>query len=185
KGSYQLLVYLLYGCGLRSSEALNLKIKDIDTNKNQLTVSNIKHFRVLSIPTKISSELNTHISFVTQMHTKDSRSKFFNKVDADESYLFPMKQLCNNSDGMLTRMSIISNTLNYNISTAATKANTPFKVTAQTFRHSYAVRLLQNQIDIRTVQKLLGHKHASSTLIYTHIAQNISQRKSLSPLDLE
>ncbi|MDC9727531.1 MAG: phage integrase N-terminal SAM-like domain-containing protein, partial [Candidatus Thioglobus sp.] len=69
KGSYQLLVYLLYGCGLRSSEALNLKIKDIDTNKNQLTVSNIKYFRVLSIPTKISSELNTQIDFVTQMHT--------------------------------------------------------------------------------------------------------------------
>ena len=96
-----------------------------------------------------------------------------------------MKQLCSNSEGRLIRLPIISNTLNYNIMAATNKANIPFKVTAQTFRHSYAVRLLQNQIDLKTVQKLLGHKNASSTLIYTHIAQNISQKKCLSPLDLE
>ncbi len=185
KGSYQLLVYLLYGCGLRSSEALNLKVKDIDQVNNRLTVSNQKYFRTLSIPTKISGELNNQIYFVSKMHAKDSKSKFFSKTDVNNSYLFPMKQLCNNQDGLLIRMSIISNTLNYNISAATKKTNITFKVTAQTFRHSYAARLLQNQIDIKTVQKLLGHKHASSTLIYTYIAQNISQRKSLSPLDLK
>jgi len=185
KGYYQLLVYLLYGCGLRSSEVLNLKVKDIDQVNNQLTVSNDKYFRVLPIPIKIHGQLKKQLAFVAEIHNKDITNKFFHGDQFENCYLFPMKQLCSNSEGRLIRLPIISNTLNYNIMAATNKANIPFKVTAQTFRHSYAVRLLQNQIDLKTVQKLLSHKNASSTLIYTHIAQNISQKKCLSPLDLE
>ena len=184
KGQYQLLVYLLYGCGLRSSEVLNLKIKDINFVTNQLTVSNLKYYRTLSIPTKITNSLKSQIEFIKGIHHKDKKNKFFKSTSEHHCYLFPMKQFCNDKDNKLIRSPIISNTLNYNITTAAKKAGITFKVTAQTFRHSFAVRLLQDQIDIKTVQKLLGHKHASSTLIYSYVTQKISRRKSLSPLDL-
>ncbi|MDC9715084.1 MAG: tyrosine-type recombinase/integrase [Gammaproteobacteria bacterium] len=183
KGSYQLIVYLLYGCGLRSNEVLNLKLGDIDLTNNQLTVSSHKHARVLSIPLRIINEIHNQISFVTEQYNKDTKSKFFQKNNTDALYLFPMKQLCNSMEGQLTRFPIISNTLNYNIIAAAKKVNIDFKVTAQTFRYSYALHLLQNQVDIKTLQKLLGHKHASSTIIYSRMAQQVSQNKSLSPLD--
>lgn len=185
KGHYQLLVYLLYGCGLRSSEVLNLKIKDIDFDTNRLTISNPEYLRSLAMPTKITNDLKNQIDFITSTYTKDIKSKFFNNTGKGNCYLFPMKQLSNDINGKLIRSPIISNTLNYNITTASKKAGINFKVTAQTFRHSYAVHLLQNQIDIKTVQKLLGHKHASSTLIYSYATQKISKDKALSPLDLE
>jgi len=185
KGAYQLLAHLLFGCGLRSSEVLALKIKDINLVKNQLTVSNPQYFRTLSIPSKITDKINSQIDFVKTLYINDSKSKFFQKIPIENIYLFPMKQLCNNDDGKLIRLPIIGNTLNYNITTATKKTSIAFKVTAQTFRYSYAVRLLQNQINIKTLQKLLGHQHASSTLVYAQIAQQISKHKPLSTLDLE
>nr|WP_281064677.1 tyrosine-type recombinase/integrase [Abyssogena phaseoliformis symbiont] len=95
-----------------------------------------------------------------------------------------MKQLCNNVDRLLIRLPIIRNTLNYNPSLAAKKAKITMKISTQTFRHSYAVHLLQNQIDLKTVQKLLSHKYIGSTLIYSHAAQKESSNKPLSPLDM-
>ncbi|SMN12779.1 Integron integrase IntIPac [Bathymodiolus heckerae thiotrophic gill symbiont] len=177
KDSYQLIVYLLYGCGLRSNEVLNLKLGDIDLTNNRLSVSNHKYARVLSIPLKITDEIRNQMSFVSEQYNKDSKSKFFQKNNTDALYLFPMKQLCNSAEGQLTRFPIISNTLNYNIIAAAKKINIDFKVTAQTFRYSYALHLLQNQVDIKTLQKLLGHKYARSTIIYSHIAQQVSQKQ--------
>ncbi|SMN02047.1 Integrase [uncultured Candidatus Thioglobus sp.] len=185
KGHYQLLVYLLYGCGLRSSEALNIQIKDLNLDDKQLHISDAKHQRVLPVPNKIISSLKYQIDFVSKIYDKDSQSKFFHNSGVENCYLFPMKQLCNNESGKLIRTQIISNTLNYNIITASKKAKIACKVTAQTFRHSYAVHLLQNQIDIKTVQKLLGHQYGSSTLIYAHAVQKISKNKVLSPLDME
>ncbi|WP_201340370.1 tyrosine-type recombinase/integrase [Isorropodon fossajaponicum symbiont] len=58
------------------------------------------------------------------------------------------------------------------------------KISTQTFRHSYAVHLLQNQVGLKTVQKLLGHEYIGSTLIYSHAAQKESSNKPLSPLDM-
>ena len=185
KGYYQLLTYLLYGCGLRSSEALNLKVKDIDFTTNQLTVSNSEHNRVLSIPSKITHHLENQIKFVEKIYHKDIKSKFFNNIGCSNCYLFPMGQLCNDINGKLIRPPIISNTLNYNITIATKKAGINLKVSTQTFRHSYAVHLLQNQISLKTVQKLLGHKYTSSTLIYSYIVQQNTKDKALSPLDLD
>ncbi|WP_201339809.1 hypothetical protein [Isorropodon fossajaponicum symbiont] len=111
----------MYGCGLRSSEALDLKIKSINFDTNQLTISNPKYFRVLSIPTKIISHLNCQIELVKKQFKKDVKSKYFHRIRQNKCYLFPMKQLCNNIDGLLIRLPIISNTLNYNLSLAAKK----------------------------------------------------------------
>jgi len=68
------------------------------------------------------------------------------------------------------------------IKVAVRKAGIDKRITAHSFRHSFATHLLQRNTDIRTIQALQGHKDVSSTMIYTHILQQGGQGV-LSPLD--
>ena len=86
--------------------------------------------------------------------------------------------------GKMIRFHILDKTFGRNIKVASYKAQIPKKVSAHTFRHSYATHLLQNGIDIRTIQELLGHKDISTTMIYTHIVRELNKSDLISPLDL-
>jgi site-specific recombinase XerD len=68
------------------------------------------------------------------------------------------------------------------ITTAVKKAGIDKHATVHTLRHSFATHLLMNGVNIREVQELLGHKNVETTMIYTHIIQNIT-KAPLSPLD--
>ena len=200
QGIYKLMLELLYGCGLRMSELLRLRIKDIDFGFDNVYIydSKSQKDRIVPLPLKIKNDLTIQIKNVQKIHDKDLAGGFgyVNLPNGLEKkypnankefkwqYIFPMKNISKDPRGStMIRFHILPSTFGRNIKTAVNKAKIPKKVSAHTFRHSYATHMLQSGIDIRTIQTLLGHKDISTTMIYTHIVRCLNQNNIKSPLD--
>jgi len=200
-GVYQLIVSLMYGCGFRMNEALSLRVKDIDFGFDKLYVWDGKSLkdRTVPLPQKLTKRLEVQVEDVTNLHKKDLADGFGTvympyaferkfhsaKKETKWQYLFPMKNISVDPRTKIQRRHHIHPaTLGRNIKVAATKANLNKRVTAHTFRHSYATHLLQSGIDLRSIQELLGHKSVETTMIYTHVVAEMNKAKIVSPLDL-
>ncbi len=197
-GTTHLIVSLLYGGGLRISEALRLRVKDVDFNTRQITVRDGKgeKDRVTMLPNLISEDLATHLRLVKLLHNEDL-SKGFGAVwlpyalsrkykNAEKEfhwqYVFPSTKISpHREDGKLRRHHTAESTVQAAVKKALRKLKIEKHASCHTFRHSFATHLLENHYDIRTVQELLGHKDVRTTQIYTHVMQNKIFVKS--PLD--
>lgn len=149
-----LLLELLYSSGIRISEALNIKIKDINIGD--------KSIRILGKGSKM------RIVYFGE-YTKEYLEEYLKVRNSSLEYLF-----LNKNNTLLTRRGaeyIISNL----VKTSLLKK----KVTPHTFRHSYATEMLNNGADIRSVQELLGHSSLSTTGIYTHVTNEVVRREYL------
>lgn len=149
-----LLLELLYSSGIRISEALNIKIKDINIGD--------KSIRILGKGSKM------RIVYFGE-YAKEYLEEYLKVRNSSLEYLF-----LNKNNTLLTRRGaeyIISNL----VKTSLLKK----KVTPHTFRHSYATEMLNNGADIRSVQELLGHSSLSTTGIYTHVTNEVVRREYL------
>jgi integron integrase len=200
-GIYNLIVSMMYGCGLRMNEALNLRIKDIDFGFDRVYIWDSKSLkdRTLPLPLKLKDRLKVQVAQVEELHQKDLEDGYgsvympyaFEKKYPNASFetkwqfLFPMRNVAVDPRTNVTRRHHLHPaTLGRNIKTAAKKAGLHKRVTSHTFRHSYATHLLQSGIDLRSIQELLGHKSVETTMIYTHVVAEINKSKIFSPLDL-
>ena len=185
-GDSQLMVKLLYGSGLRQSECLRLRVKDIDFEYNQIWVRNGKgkKDRTTVLPLSCKQKLKEQIKKVKLIHQKDLK-KGYGKVVLPKAlskkypqlnksfgwqYLFPStKRAKDRRSGLIQRYHKSSSYLHKAIKGALRQTGILKKVSSHTFRHSFATHLLQDGYDIRTVQELLGHKNLNTTMIYTHV----------------
>lgn len=181
---YDLVVKLLYGCGLRLHEAMNLRVRDFDFEERLITVfGKGQKFRKVILPQSLLPELQDHLERVKHLHDLDLQKGFDgvfmpdlvdlkHKNSARElgwQFFFPAKQLTPLADGATWRRYHLHEThVQRAVKAAATAAKIPRNATPHTFRHSFATHLLKAGYDIRTVQELLGHSDVRTTMIYTH-----------------
>lgn len=198
-GHYKLMFSLLYGCGLRKSELLRLRIKDIDFDSKNIFVFRGKggKDRVTMLPNGLVTQIKFQIEKVRDIHDKDlaegggktslpsslARKYPYAITDFKWQYLFPSTVRCKHPvDGYYCRHHLHWTTLSKTLRKAVNQSAINKHVTAHTFRHSFATELLKSGTDIRTVQELLGHADLKTTQIYTHV---IGQHSSgtTSPID--
>jgi integron integrase len=199
-GLPKLITSLLYGSGLRLSEALRLRVKDVDFEYHQLIIRDAKgeKDRTTLLPNSLIKNLKEQIDKRLILHNEDLKKGFGDTVlpyalaekyknaskEFGWQYLFPAERIIPDEKGYRIRHHFHESTVTKAIKTAIRKIGIEKPTaSAHTFRHSFATHLLQNNYDIRTVQELLGHKDVRVTMIYTHIIKNLGLGVK-SPLDL-
>ena len=153
-----LLLEILFDTGLRVSEAVNIKIKDIDFKNHSI--------RVLG---KGSKERIVYFGDYASNYLEEYLSLREGIKSSDDEYLF-----WNKNHQKLTRRGA-----EYLINNIAKKALLKQKITPHTLRHTFATEMLNNGCDIRSVQELLGHKSLSTTGIYTHVTNEVVREEYL------
>ncbi len=158
---HRLILGLLYGCGLRRHELLNIKLADVDLDRSQLHIREGKGRKDRYVP------LGEHL--VRGLRTY---------LQAEPPYLWLFNGKTNT--GQLQQFSETG--VQWVISQAVKRAGIQKRVSSHTLRHTYATHLLEMGIDIMTLKDLLGHVDIHTTLMYLHIAQ-LGRDKAFSPLD--
>ncbi len=154
----KLMLQFIYACGFRISELINLKVDDLDFNEmiGHVRKAKGKKDRIFNIPKFLAKKLEKQCK---------------KQQENNQEFLFtgPKGRLTDRNLQKIVRI-------------VAKKTGINKKVSPHTLRHSFATHLLENGVDIRKIQELLGHADLSTTQIYTHISTE-ELKKIPSPID--
>ena len=157
---HRLVISLLYGCGLRNFELCNLKITDLDLDRQQLHVRKGKYRKDRYVP-------------LCDLLVRGIRK--YLSSEAPVEYLFNGKSRTGEYTALTARG------VQWAVKEARSKSGIKKQVTPHSLRHSYATHLLEMGTDIVTLKELLGHEEIRTTLMYLHVAR-VGRNKPYSPL---
>lgn len=147
----RLILEILYGCGVRISELVNIKIKDIDfSNKTILVYGKGSKERIVSY--------GEYAKEILELYINDGRDRLLSGIKSE--YLI----VGNKKENLTTRR--IEQIIDKLIKQTSIKMN----ITPHMFRHTFATHLLDQGCDLLVVQELLGHASLATTEIYTHVS---------------
>lgn len=178
RGTKWLMASLLYGAGLRLTECLKLRVKDVDCEYRQIVVRDGKGAkdRVTMLPLSTLEPLRHQLAVAKALHDADVAAGY-GKVELPHAlarkyprapcewawqFVFPSHKLSTDPrSGVLRRHHLYENYLTRGVKQAARAARIDKPVSCHTLRHSFATHLLATGYDIRTVQEPLGHADVS------------------------
>ncbi|MDP2857805.1 MAG: integron integrase [Bacillota bacterium] len=200
-GRKYLVAALLYGTGMRVSEALSLRVKDVDFELARIVVREGKggKDRVVMLPATLASDLARQVRQVKDQHEQDrargggwaplpgalARKKPDEALTLAWQYLFPARK--STRDPVTKhpgRSPLHPSAVQRAVRAAVRRAGVLKPASCHTFRHSFATQMLRDGYDIRVVQELLGHRDVRTTMIYLHVADQAGPSVR-SPLDRE
>lgn len=199
-GQHRLVANLLYGAGLRLMEALRLRVQDVDFGLKLIIVRNGKggKDRRTMLPGAVVDELTEHLEQRRQQHDADvdaghgtvwlpdalARKYTSAATDWRWQWVFASGSLSTDPrSGEIHRHHLHRSLPQRAVTTAARAAGLTKRVSCHTLRHSFATHLLADGYDIRTIQELLGHRDVTTTMIYTHVLNEVGGRGVRSPYD--
>jgi integron integrase len=189
----------MYGAGLRLSECLHLRVKDIDFDEKLIIVRDAKgkKDRMTPLPGSVVPSVRLKLDWRLALHNQDlaegiasvSLPHALHRKYPDAhrefrwQFVFASQRLSKHPrTGRMHRHHLHEDTFPDQLKRVVTRAGIRKRITSHAFRHSFATHLLMAGEDIRTVQELLGHNDVSTTMIYLHCLNN-RERTVVSPLD--
>lgn len=185
-GPQRLIAHLLYGSGLRLMEAVQLRVKDVQLDRLEITVRQGKGGgdRITMLPVALRPELAQQIERVKARHDADSRSgggwatmpagldRKLTEAGRQLAWqwMFPAaRRYTDPRTSRRVRHHLHETSIQRAVARAVRSSGITKRATCHTFRHSFATHLLEAGYDIRTIQELLGHTDVKTTMIYTHV----------------
>ena len=198
-GDHAVLARLLYGTGMRITEGIQLRVKDVDFDHRAIVIREGKGFkdRVVMLPESLIGSLKHQIANARAIWSQDlvadkagvfmphALDKKYPKAGAGWPWFWVFPQASRSTDprtGVVRRHHLYDQTFQRDFKRAVQQAGIAKLATPHTLRHCFATHLLQSGYDIRTVQELLGHADVKTTMIYTHVLK-VGGGGVISPLD--
>ncbi|GBO53665.1 integron integrase IntIPac [Pseudanabaena sp. lw0831] len=194
-----LFLQLLYGTGMRLTEGLRLRVKDLDFEKKEITIHDGKgaQDRMTMMPEKLVEPLRQQLVYAHALHNLDLSmglgevelpfalaNKYTNAARSWKwQYVFPSPtRSVDSRTGRKGRHHLSEDRIQRSMKRALRQTEINKNASPHILRHSFATHLLECGYDIRTVQELLGHRDVQTTMVYTHVL-NRGGKGVISPLD--